>query len=74
MKIHAGNDYYDPHAFAHWKYDSTSSTFWSYDDPAMASIKGGYVKALGLGGAFFWELSGDDEQGNMLHALYQGLH
>ncbi|WP_343251074.1 glycoside hydrolase family 18 protein [Xanthomonas albilineans] len=74
LKTHAGNDYYDHHAFAHWKYDKVNSTFWSYDDPAMANIKGGYVKALGLGGAFFWELSGDDEQGGLLNALYEGLH
>jgi chitinase len=61
----------DADARAHWIYNG--STFWSYDDPALVTEKMSYVKAQGLGGAFFWEFSGDDASGGLVNAISQGL-
>lgn len=60
----------DPLARAHWLYDG--ATFWSYDTPALVGEKMRYVKERGLGGAFFWEFSGD-YQGELLRTIGKGL-
>lgn len=65
-----GNSYIDAQARAHWKYDG--NTFWSYDNPALVTEKMSYVKVQGLGGAFFWEFSGD-YQGELLRTMGEGL-
>ena len=72
LKNRAGTVYTDATARATWKYDGT--TFWCYDTPAMIIEKMGYVKAQGLGGAFFWEFSGDDAQGTLTKAISDGLN
>ena len=56
---------------ATWIYNGT--TFWSYDSPALIRTKMNYVKAQNLGGAFFWEFSGDDAQGSLVEAISSGL-
>ncbi|WP_434027503.1 glycosyl hydrolase family 18 protein [[Pseudomonas] boreopolis] len=70
LRGRAGTSYIDAQARAHWKYDG--NTFWSYDNPAMVTEKMNYVKVQGLGGAFFWEFSGD-YQGELLRTLGEGL-
>lgn len=64
--------YTDTTAKATWI--SNGTTFWSFDTPAMVTEKMGYVKAQGLGGAFFWEFSGDDPQGTLTKAISDGLN
>ena len=66
-----GTVFTDAAARATWKYDG--NTFWSYDTPAMITEKMNYVKAQGLGGAFFWEFSGDDAQGTLTRTIGDGL-
>ena len=61
----------DSQARAHWIYNG--STFWSFDNPALITEKMTYAKTQGLGGAFFWELSGDDAQGTLAKAMSAGL-
>ena len=63
--------YTDNDAMATWIYNGT--TFWSYDSPALIRTKMNYVKAQNLGGAFFWEFSGDDAQGSLVEAISSGL-
>ena len=63
--------YSDATAGATWIYNG--STLWSFDTPAMVTQKMGYVKAQGLGGAFFWEFSGDDAQGTLARSVSDGL-
>ena len=63
--------YTDPAAQATWLYNG--STFWSVDTPEMLGRKMAYVKAQGLGGAFFWEFSGDDAQGTLVNSIGKGL-
>jgi chitinase len=71
LKDRPGTIYTDANARATWKYDG--NTFWSYDTPAMVTEKMGYVKAQNLGGAFFWEFSGDDASGTLVNAISNGL-
>ncbi|MEZ0472355.1 glycosyl hydrolase family 18 protein [Luteimonas salinilitoris] len=71
LKDRPGSVHTDPQARATWKYDG--NTFWSYDTPAMVAEKMEYVKVQGLGGAFFWEFSGDDAQGSLVDAIGDGL-
>ena len=61
----------DPLTQAFWVFNG--STFWSYDDPTSMTNKMNYIKAQGLGGAMFWEASGDDPSGGLLTAVYNGL-
>ncbi len=54
-------------------YAKCGSNWWSYDTPATIGGKMTYVKNQGLGGAFFWELSGDTANGELITALRGGL-
>ncbi|KAH6619965.1 glycoside hydrolase superfamily [Boeremia exigua] len=44
---------------ASWSYDRGSRLMVSYDTPAMVRMKAGLVRERGLGGAMYWESSGD---------------
>ncbi|MFE5504752.1 glycoside hydrolase family 18 protein [Amycolatopsis japonica] len=50
-------------------YAKCGSDWWSYDTPATIGGKVAYAKNQGLGGAFFWELSGDTADGELITAL-----
>ena len=63
--------HYDPLAGTAWLYGS--DTFWTFDDPAVMHLKGQYVKARGLGGIMFWELSGDTPDGDLITAIASSL-
>ncbi|WP_454829557.1 glycosyl hydrolase family 18 protein [Pseudoxanthomonas wuyuanensis] len=63
--------YIDSQARAQWIYNG--STFWSFDTPALITEKMAYAKTQSLGGAFFWELSGDDAQGTLAKTMAAGL-
>jgi chitinase len=71
LKDRPGTIYTDVNSRATWKYDG--STFWSYDTPALITEKMNYVKVQNLGGAFFWEFSGDDAQGTLAKTVGNGL-
>ncbi|WP_321166281.1 glycosyl hydrolase family 18 protein [Luteimonas huabeiensis] len=71
LKTLAWPRFVDPTARAQWIYDG--NTFWSFDDPALIAEKMEYVKVQGLGGAFFWEFSGDDAAGTLTRAIEEGL-
>jgi chitinase len=63
--------YWDEEAEAYWIYNGR--TFWSYDNAASATNKATYAKTNNLSGVFFWELSGDDTSGTLIHAINDGL-
>jgi chitinase len=44
--------------------------WWSYDTPTTLAGKMGYRRDQGLGGVFFWELTGDTSNGALVKALY----
>jgi hypothetical protein len=54
-------------------YAHCGNEWWSYDTPSTINGKMDYVKQQGLGGAFFWELSGDTSNGELINAIDDGL-
>nr|WP_170317130.1 glycosyl hydrolase family 18 protein [Acrocarpospora corrugata] len=54
-------------------YAKCGSNWWSYDTPATIGGKMTYSKDQGLGGAFFWELTGDTTGGELITAMKNGL-
>jgi len=51
---------------ASYSYDAGKKELVSYDSPNIIAQKVAYANSKGLGGAFFWELSGDKTDGNSL--------
>ncbi|MFF3911256.1 glycosyl hydrolase family 18 protein [Streptomyces sp. NPDC001848] len=54
-------------------YAHCGSNWWSYDTPSTIAGKMSWAKNQGLGGAFFWEFSGDTGNGELVSALSNGL-
>ncbi|MCZ1002086.1 glycoside hydrolase family 18 chitinase [Streptomyces mirabilis] len=54
-------------------YAHCGTNWWSYDTPATIGTKMAWAKSQGLGGAFFWEFSGDTSNGELVSALTSGL-
>jgi chitinase len=54
-------------------YAKCGDQWWSYDTPSTIGGKMNYAKTNGLGGAFFWELSGDTTGGELIGAMRGGL-
>ncbi|MFD3609811.1 glycoside hydrolase family 18 protein [Streptomyces atroolivaceus] len=50
-------------------YAHCGSNWWSYDTPATIAAKMDYKDQQGLGGTFFWELSGDTTDGELIKAI-----
>ncbi|GLF94440.1 glycoside hydrolase family 18 protein [Streptomyces yaizuensis] len=48
-------------------------TLWTYDDPTVLRAKTDYIRARGLGGAMFWSLDGDTDDGELVKAVDRGL-
>jgi chitinase len=66
----------DSKAEATFLYAPSANGLWvSFDDTQIVQRKVDYIKDLGLGGAMFWELSGDtkDPSTSLLEVLYQGF-
>ncbi len=47
--------------------------WWGYDTPSTIGGKMSWGRGQGLGGAFFWELSGDTTGGTLITAMKNGL-
>ncbi|WP_239161754.1 glycosyl hydrolase family 18 protein [Acrocarpospora phusangensis] len=54
-------------------YAKCGSNWWSYDTPSTITGKMTYSKDQGLGGAFFWELTGDTSNGELITSMKNGL-
>ncbi|ROQ82854.1 chitinase [Streptomyces sp. CEV 2-1] len=54
-------------------YAHCGTNWWSYDTPATIGTKMAWAKNQGLGGAFFWEFSGDTSNGELVSAMNNGL-
>ncbi|MFF3614699.1 glycosyl hydrolase family 18 protein [Streptomyces sp. NPDC002580] len=55
-------------------YAFCGNNWWSYDTPATIGTKMSWAKNQGLGGAFFWEFSGDTSNGELVSAINSGLN
>ncbi len=53
-------------------YARCGSEWWSYDTPQTMASKMTWARGKGLGGAFFWELSGDTPDGELIRAVAGG--
>lgn len=49
----------DPNLIASWSYDAKTREMVSFDSEEVGRLKGEWISREGLGGAMFWELSGD---------------
>ncbi|GAB1337860.1 glycoside hydrolase family 18 chitinase [Streptomyces sp. E-15] len=54
-------------------YAHCGSNWWSYDTPATIKSKMAWANSQGLGGAFFWEFSGDTGNGELVSAISDNL-
>ncbi|MCG7205977.1 glycoside hydrolase family 18 chitinase [Streptomyces arenae] len=54
-------------------YAHCGSNWWSYDTPSTIAGKMSWAKSQGLGGAFFWEFSGDTSNGELVSAISSGM-
>jgi chitinase len=54
-------------------YAFCGNNWWSYDTPATIGTKMAWAKTQGLGGAFFWDFSGDTSNGELVTAINNGL-
>ncbi|MGW7286512.1 glycosyl hydrolase family 18 protein [Streptomyces sp. NPDC054847] len=54
-------------------YAHCGTNWWSYDTPATVTSKMNWANNQGLGGAFFWEFSGDTSNGELVGAINSGL-
>lgn len=50
-------------------YAKCGDQWWSYDTPETIGTKMAFKDAQGLGGTFFWELSGDTANGELIKAI-----
>ncbi|MEU9355526.1 glycoside hydrolase family 18 protein [Streptomyces griseoloalbus] len=50
-------------------YAKCGNDWWSYDTPQTIATKMAYKDEQGLGGTFFWELSGDTADGELIKAI-----
>jgi chitinase len=54
-------------------YGFCNGEWWNYDTPADITNKAKFASDKNLGGAFFWELSGDTANGELISAIHNGL-
>ncbi|GAA2735976.1 glycoside hydrolase family 18 chitinase [Streptomyces nogalater] len=54
-------------------YAHCGSNWWSYDTPATIKTKMAWANSQGLGGAFFWDFTGDTAGGELVSAISDNL-
>ncbi len=65
--------YWNDEAKVPWIYNPNTQKMISYDNPQSMEIKVNYMKSMGLGGAMFWEFSGD-RYGVLLNTVYETIN
>ena len=60
---------FDPAANAAYTYDSEKKELFSYDNPKSVELKANFIQSQSLGGALFWEASGDRKGEGSLTSL-----
>ncbi|WP_025274146.1 glycoside hydrolase family 18 protein [Haloglycomyces albus] len=54
-------------------YAYDGDAWWGYDTPETVKAKMAYAREKGLGGAFYWESSGDTDNADMARAMRSGI-
>ncbi|KAF2169528.1 glycoside hydrolase family 18 protein [Zasmidium cellare ATCC 36951] len=57
--LNGSQTFYDDQVVASWAYNNRTRYMVSYDEPVIAAKKAEYIEHNGLGGAMWWETSGD---------------
>jgi chitinase len=65
--------YFDRRRLAVWLYNTSTQTFWSYDDATTVRLKTIYINRGGLGGAFVWAVKDDNVNGTLIKTMADGL-
>ncbi|CAN9129068.1 unnamed protein product [Alternaria alternata] len=75
LPVAGAQEYYDEEVGASYSYDEGSGTFVSYDTVAMALKKVDYIAQQKLGGAMWWEISGDktDNAGSIVQNVIEKM-
>ncbi|SLM37117.1 glycoside hydrolase family 18 protein [Lasallia pustulata] len=74
LPLEGAEEVVDGQAGASWCYDGGKRVMVSYDNQVMAERKVEYIKAEGLGGAMWWESSGDKVgDGSLIASVVRGL-
>ncbi|HBG89591.1 MAG TPA: chitinase [Stenotrophomonas sp.] len=66
--------HWQPQAQSPWLYNAGKKIFISYEDPRSIGLRAQFAREQGLAGVFMWELTGDDEQANLLNAMLAPWH
>ncbi|KAK6533507.1 hypothetical protein TWF694_002446 [Orbilia ellipsospora] len=59
LPLPGSQEYQDDELVASWSYDPNQRLLITYDNPHVAKLKAQYIMNQGLGGAMWWETSGD---------------
>lgn len=59
LPLNGSKVYHDKETFSSWSWQPAQKQFITFDTLQMAGWKADYIKEQGLGGAWFWESSGD---------------
>ncbi|KAF1843942.1 glycoside hydrolase family 18 protein [Cucurbitaria berberidis CBS 394.84] len=74
LPLKGAKEYYSKEAGATFSYDNSTGMFISYDTLNMALRKVDYIKQNKLGGAMWWEVSGDrTDKGSIITNVVRGL-
>ncbi|EPE36013.1 (Trans)glycosidase [Glarea lozoyensis ATCC 20868] len=69
LPLAGAEEKFDEEALASYSYDPAKKHLVTYDTPKIAQEKGKWVKSQGLGGAMWWESSGDKTGNDSLIAI-----
>ena len=74
LPAHGSTVHNDERVGASWSFDQNSREMVSYDTPAMVAMKAQMIKEMGLGGAMYWESSGDRKgEGSLISTVSNSL-
>ncbi len=73
INVNGYTSYWNNEAKEPWLYNPNTQKMITYDDPQSIEEKVNYLKSKNLGGAMFWEFSGD-KYGVLLNALYENIN
>ena len=53
--------------------DSTGKVVCTYDNPRSIGYKCRFINNYGMRGAMYWEYEGDDQEGSLRKAVFEGV-
>ncbi|KAL1611735.1 Chitinase 4 [Nothophoma quercina] len=74
LPAHGSTVHNDERVGASWSFDRNTREMVSYDTPAMVAMKAQMIKEMGLGGAMYWESSGDRKgDGSLISTFVENI-